>query len=37
MKRCGRYNQLVVTRKVDVAREVGGHVFVAALPARFSI
>jgi len=34
MKRCGRCDQLLVTRKVDVSREVAGHVFVAGLPAR---
>lgn len=34
MKRCGRCDGLLVSRKVDVSRDVGDHVFIAALPAR---
>jgi len=34
VNRCDRCNQPVVTRTVEVSREVEGRVFVAALPAR---
>lgn len=35
MKRCSRCDGALTSRKVDVSREVAGHVFVASLPARF--
>lgn len=34
MKRCGRCGGPLASKKVDVSREVSGHVFVAALPAQ---
>lgn len=34
MKRCAECKGPVVTRNVDVTREVAGHVFFAVLPAR---